>query len=123
MENSLLSALDLRIRTVENVSVMAGLIQQSRFFGCLGRQGKRAVAATMTFAAALCITSLVFFWIGLRESIPVGFLTAQRNMGLLFAATGGATLELTWLYFSCLQFPVYLSPAVLKWILRRNSGG
>ena len=77
----------------------------------------------MTFAATLYITSLVFFWIWLRESIPIGFLRAKRNMGLLFATSGGATLELTWLYFSCLQFPVYRSPAALKWILRRNSGG
>ncbi len=76
--------------------------------------------ATLTFAATLCVTSLVFFWLGFRESISVGFLTAQRNMGLLFAATGGAMPELTWLYFACYQFPVYLAPAVLKWFLRRH---
>lgn len=79
--------------------------------------------ATFSFAVTLWVTTLAFFWLGRRESISAGFLTAQRNMGLMFAATGGAVPDLTWLYFACYQFPVYLSPAVLKWLLRRHGGG
>jgi hypothetical protein len=46
-------------------------------------------------------------------------MVSQRNMGLMLAALGGALPELTWLYFALSQFPIYLSPQMLKPFLRR----
>jgi BASS family bile acid:Na+ symporter len=46
-------------------------------------------------------------------------MTSQRNMGLMLAATGGALPDLTWLYFALSQFPIYLSPQMLKPLVRR----
>jgi BASS family bile acid:Na+ symporter len=45
-------------------------------------------------------------------------MVAQRNMGLMLAATEGALPGLTWLYFALCQFPIYLSPQMLKRIVR-----
>jgi BASS family bile acid:Na+ symporter len=51
-------------------------------------------------------------------------MSAQRNMGLMLAATGGAVPELTWLYFAIAQFPIYLSPYLfarpIKWAIGRK---
>jgi BASS family bile acid:Na+ symporter len=45
-------------------------------------------------------------------------MVAQRNMGLMLAATEGVLPGLTWLYFALCQFPIYLSPQMLKRIVR-----
>jgi hypothetical protein len=44
-------------------------------------------------------------------------------MGLMVAATGGALPGLTWLYFALSQFPIYLSPQLLKPIVGRLGAG
>ena len=44
---------------------------------------------------------------------------SQRNMGLMVAATPGVLPGLTWLYFALSQFPIYLSPQLLKPIVGR----
>ena len=41
-------------------------------------------------------------------------MASQRNLGLMLAATGGVLPDLTWLYFALSQFPIYLSPQLLK---------
>jgi hypothetical protein len=46
-------------------------------------------------------------------------MASQRNMGLMLAATGGALPDLVWLYFGLCQFPIYLSPQLLKPLVRR----
>jgi BASS family bile acid:Na+ symporter len=46
-------------------------------------------------------------------------MAAQRNTGLMVAATSGALPDLTWLYFGLCQFPIYLSPQLLKSVVRR----
>jgi BASS family bile acid:Na+ symporter len=42
-------------------------------------------------------------------------------MGLMLAATDGVLPGTTWLYFALSQFPIYLSPQLLKPIVRRLS--
>jgi hypothetical protein len=37
----------------------------------------------------------------------------------MLAAAGGALPELAWLYFALCQFPIYLSPQLLKPLARR----
>jgi BASS family bile acid:Na+ symporter len=40
-------------------------------------------------------------------------------MGLMVAATDGNLPGITWLYFALSQFPIYLSPQLLKPIVDR----
>jgi hypothetical protein len=42
-------------------------------------------------------------------------------MGLMVAATDGVLPGTTWLYFALCQFPIYLSPQLLKPVVRRLS--
>ena len=70
--------------------------------------------AFVVFFAILGLTLLAFAWAGREHAIALGFMTAQRNLGLMLAATGGVLPDLTWLYFAVGQFPIYLSPHMLK---------
>jgi BASS family bile acid:Na+ symporter len=56
----------------------------------------------------------VFRRLGYQRALALGLLVSQRNMGLMVAATDGALPGLTWLYFALSQFPIYLSPQLLK---------
>jgi BASS family bile acid:Na+ symporter len=56
---------------------------------------------------------------GAKPAFALAMMSGQRNMGLMFAATGGAVPELTWLYFAVSQFPIYLSPLMLGPLARR----
>ncbi|MEM9683876.1 MAG: Na+-dependent transporter, partial [Pseudomonadota bacterium] len=71
------------------------------------------------FFGVLGITMLVLSWAGAERAFALGFMAAQRNMGLMLAATGGAVPELTWLYFALSQFPIYLTPQLLAPVARR----
>lgn len=53
------------------------------------------------------------------RALALGLLVSQRNMGLMVAATPGVLPGLTWLYFALSQFPIYLSPQLLKPIVGR----
>ena len=75
--------------------------------------------AFAVFFAILGATLLLFARAGKQRAFALGFMTAQRNMGLMLAATGGAVPELTWLYFALSQFPIYLSPQMLQPLVRR----
>lgn len=72
-----------------------------------------AAIAFVVFFAVLLVTSALFLPAGRARALALGFMSAQRNMGLMLAATGGALPELTWLYFALAQFPIYLSPQLL----------
>ena len=64
--------------------------------------------------------SVLAFWRAGREAaLAVGFMTAQRNVGLMLAAAGGSLSDITWLYFALSQIPVYLSPQLLAPFLAR----
>ena len=60
------------------------------------------------------MTTIVFAAAGRDRALALGCMTAQRNMGLMLAATGGALPELTLVYFAAAQLPIYLSPLMLK---------
>jgi hypothetical protein len=81
-----------------------------------------AALTALAFAIFLVlfgVTALIFAWAGRDQALALGFMTSQRNMGLMLAATGGALPDLTWLYFALSQFPIYLSPQLLKPLVRR----
>ena len=78
-----------------------------------------AVLAFVVFFAVFCLTTLLFTFAGRDRALALGFMTSQRNMGLMLAATGGVLPDLTWLYFALSQFPIYLSPNLLQPLVRR----
>jgi BASS family bile acid:Na+ symporter len=78
-----------------------------------------AVLTAVTFTLALgtmLVTTIVFLAAGRNRAFAIGILTGNRNMGVVLAATGFAIPPLAWLYFSLAQFPIYLLPALLKWL-------
>jgi hypothetical protein len=80
-----------------------------------------ALFAFAVFFALLGVTTLIFCRIGQERALALGLMVSQRNMGLMLAATDGALPGLTWLYFALCQFPIYLSPQLLRPILRKLS--
>lgn len=78
-----------------------------------------ALLAFAIFFTLLGATMLVFRRLGYARALALGLLVSQRNMGLMVAATAGALPELTWLYFAMSQFPIYLSPQLLKPLVGR----
>jgi hypothetical protein len=78
--------------------------------------------ALITFAVFFLLTgisALVFRAAGAERALAVGLMVSQRNMGLMVAATDGLLPGMTWLYFALSQFPIYLSPLLLKPIAQR----
>ena len=73
-----------------------------------------AVLAFAVFFALLGVTTLIFRKAGHERALALGLMVSQRNMGLMLAATDGVLPGTTWLYFALSQFPIYLSPQLLK---------
>ncbi|MES2601665.1 MAG: Na+-dependent transporter [Pseudomonadota bacterium] len=78
--------------------------------------------AFAVFAVLLGATALVFRKAGHERALALGLMASQRNMGLMLAGTDGALPGLTWLYFALAQFPIYVSPQLLKPLVRRLRG-
>ena len=81
------------------------------------------VFAFVIFAVLLGATALVFRWAGRERALALALMASQRNMGLMLAGTDGALPGLTWLYFALAQFPIYLSPQLLKPLVARLKAG
>jgi hypothetical protein len=77
--------------------------------------------AFVVFFALLGVTVLVFRKAGYERAMALGLMVSQRNMGLMLAATDGILPGTTWLYFAFSQFPIYLTPHLLKPIVQRLS--
>jgi len=77
------------------------------------------VLAFAVFFALLGITMLIFRGLGSERALALGLMVCQRNMGLMLAATDGVLPGLTWLYFALSQFPIYLSPQLLKPVVQK----
>jgi hypothetical protein len=78
-----------------------------------------AALAFVVFFAVLFVTALLFLSAGRERALALGLMTSQRNMGLMIAGIGDALPSLTWLYFALSQFPIYLSPQLLRPLARR----
>ena len=76
--------------------------------------------AFLVFAALLAGTALLFRRAGRTTALSLGIMASQRNMGLMVAAADGALPDATWLYFSLCQFPIYLSPLLLRPLFGRK---
>jgi len=78
--------------------------------------------AALAFAVSgvlFILTAGLFVRAGREHAFTIAFMTTQRNMGLMLAATGGALPDLAWIYFALCQFPIYLLPQMLKPLARR----
>ncbi len=75
--------------------------------------------AFVVFFAVLFLTALLFLRAGRERALALGLMASQRNMGLMLAGSGGALPDLTWVYFALTQFPIYLSPQLIKPLARR----
>jgi BASS family bile acid:Na+ symporter len=87
-----------------------------------------AALAFAVFFALLGTTFAIFRKAGPERALALGLMVSQRNMGLMLAATEGVLPGTTWLYFAMSQFPIYLSPQLLKPLANRlrttaSSGG
>lgn len=78
-----------------------------------------AVLAFAVFFALLGTTFVIFRKAGPERAFALGLMVSQRNMGLMLAATQGVLPGTTWLYFAMSQFPIYLSPQLLKPLANR----
>ncbi len=78
--------------------------------------------AFAVFLALLGVTALIFRKAGHGRAMALGLMVSQRNMGLMLAATDGVLPGTTWLYFALSQFPIYLSPQLLKPVVSRLNG-
>jgi hypothetical protein len=85
------------------------------------RMLRLAMLAFALFFALLGTTMLIFRKAGCERALALGLMVSQRNMGLMLAATDGVLPGSTWLYFALCQFPIYLSPQMLKPIVRKLS--
>ena len=74
------------------------------------------------FGAFFGLSVLVFRRAGREAALAVGFMTAQRNVGLMLAAAGSLLSDVTWLYFALSQLPVYLSPLLLQRLTAPSRG-
>jgi hypothetical protein len=74
--------------------------------------------AFAVFFALVGLTTLIFRRAGRERALALGLMVSQRNMGLMVAATDGVLPGTTWLYFAMSQFPIYLSPQLLKPLVR-----
>jgi len=83
------------------------------------RAAALAALAFAVFFTLLGVTFVIFRKAGPERAFALGLVVSQRNMGLMLAATEGALPGATWLYFAMSQFPIYLSPQLLKPLAHR----
>jgi BASS family bile acid:Na+ symporter len=103
------------------VSAVMGSVAESFWRAPLKAIGLTLLAFAIFFGL-LAGTMLVFRRLGVKRALALGLMVSQRNMGLMVAATDGVLPGLTWLYFALSQFPIYLSPQLLKPIAARLAG-
>jgi BASS family bile acid:Na+ symporter len=79
------------------------------------------VLAFAVFFAFLGSTVLIFRGFGRERALALGLMVAQRNLGLMLAATAGVLPATTWLYVALSQFPIYITPQLLRPIARAKA--
>ncbi len=81
-----------------------------------------AEACVVAFAAAFGLnaaTTLAFSGIGWRDAATAGLMSGNRNMALYLAVLPGAADSRIALFFAICQFPLFLSPFLLRPVYRR----
>ncbi|MGA9090398.1 MAG: Na+-dependent transporter [Bradyrhizobium sp.] len=123
------SAIKRHVRPIDGLNVLILFVFVAAVMGnVVGgflAEPLRTIELTMlafaVFFVLLAATTLIFRKAGHGRAMALGLMVSQRNMGLMLAATDGVLPGTTWLYFALSQFPIYLSPQLLKPIVRRLS--
>lgn len=55
----------------------------------------------------------------LKTRVNAGLIVGNRNVGLLWAALGGATTPTMALCFACAQLPIYTLPRIIQYLMPR----
>jgi len=83
--------------------------------------------AFLVFGLLLALTTLAFWRAGPAKALALGLMASQRNLGIMLATAGASLPEAVWVYFAASQFPIYLSPQLLRplasRLLHRKDGG
>jgi len=77
------------------------------------------IVGFIIFFILFFVTIIIFQRIGKSSAYSLGFMVAQRNMGLMIAAMGESLPSLTLIYFAISQFPIYLSPQLLRPLIKK----
>lgn len=79
------------------------------------------IFAFAVFWALLAVTLVIFRKCGKKQALALGLMVAERNIGLMLAATQGVLPAGTWLYFALAQFPMYIAPHLLRPMARAQT--
>src|SRR5664279_1038619 len=112
-----IDGLNILILFVFVAAVMGNVL--GGFWADPARTIELTLLAFAVFFALVGFTALIFRSLGRERALGLGLMVSQRNMGLMVAATDGVFPGTTWLYFALSQFPIYLSPQLLKPIVAR----
>jgi hypothetical protein len=118
-------AIKRQARTIDGLTVLVLFVFVAAVMGNVagGFDPLKAIELTglafAVFFALLGSTALIFRNAGYARAMALGLMVSQRNMGLMLVATDGVLPGTTWLYFALSQFPIYLSPQLLKPIVER----
>lgn len=115
------------VRLIDGINVVILFVFVSAVMGNVAggflsdplRALKLAALAFVVFFALMGVTAIVFRKAGYSRALALGLMVSQRNMGLMLAATDGILPGTTWLYFAMSQFPIYLTPQLLKPLVGR----
>jgi hypothetical protein len=121
------AAIDCHADVINGVNILLMLVFVTAVMGDVlpdllahpARVAEMTLLAFAVFLALMAITTLVFWRAGRTRALSLGLVAAQRNLGLMLAATEGALPGATWLYFALSQFPIYLSPQCLRLAIKR----
>ncbi len=78
---------------------------------------RTALYLAVSFAvctAGFLATLFVMAWIGRGEAFVLALGVGLRNTGLLVAPMGAAIPDTAFLFFSLLQFPIYMAPLIVE---------
>jgi predicted Na+-dependent transporter len=114
-------------RMIDGMNILVLFVFVSAVMGNVGneflsdpiRVASLTALAFAVFFAMIGLTVAIFCKSGYARAMALGLMVAQRNMGLMVAATGGVLPETAWLFLGLSQFPIYLTPQLLKPIVQR----
>ncbi|MGE0723567.1 MAG: hypothetical protein AB7O45_04295 [Alphaproteobacteria bacterium] len=112
-----IDGINMIVLVVFAIAIMDGVTEAA-----LGEPGRVLVylVAALVFNAGLQAAGALVFWrAGPRAALAIGFMSGNRNMGLMWAALGADTPVAVTLYFAVAQLPMYLFPAIQSGLYRR----
>lgn len=123
------AAIERHREAIDGVNILLMLVFVAAVMGSVAGSFWAApleVAGILLFAFAmffafLGLTILIFRKLGREQALALGLMVAQRNLGLMLAVTAGVLPSATWLYFALSQFPIYLTPQLLRPIARAKT--